>query len=460
MLQVIQREYKLRSYSLNSVSIEFLGEQKEDVHHSIISDLQNGNSETRRRLAVYCLKDSDLPMRLMEKLMCVFNFVEMARVTGVPFTYLLTRGQQIKVVSQLFRKSLERDFLIPTLRVGGSGADEQYEGATVIEPERGYYSKPIATLDFSEQDSTAAAATPAAMTDAGRPGVAGTATSVASPPGPRTDGKKLGFFRDPRVTLGMVPLDRGFRAADVSMPISQDLWFYTKSNFQTFSTFTACLLPVLVLSYNSRFWRSAGTTSLQAMLQSCTLVPAVLPLAVLASQWLSTWSIESPAARLASVRSACLARYESLRRRRGDLISGLGVAVGVLCTPIITRQLTSSATLFRRVIFSGVVGGSVAAGLNLMDTMYREMRLARSLKHICEGQLVRSGAIPSSQQAVTIQQDREAGRAELAAATGEYPLAFVGMTTIERNALIEARLKEVRSDAAQMRPIAEAFGLY
>ena len=31
-------------------------EQKEDVHHSIISDLQNGNSETRRRLAVYCLK--------------------------------------------------------------------------------------------------------------------------------------------------------------------------------------------------------------------------------------------------------------------------------------------------------------------------------------------------------------------------------------------------------------------
>lgn len=35
--------------------------QKEDVHHSIISDLQNGNSETRRRLAVYCLKVKDMP---------------------------------------------------------------------------------------------------------------------------------------------------------------------------------------------------------------------------------------------------------------------------------------------------------------------------------------------------------------------------------------------------------------
>lgn len=56
LLQAIQRDHKLSSYSLNAVSAHFLGEQKEDVHHSIISDLQSGNEETRRRLAVYCLK--------------------------------------------------------------------------------------------------------------------------------------------------------------------------------------------------------------------------------------------------------------------------------------------------------------------------------------------------------------------------------------------------------------------
>jgi DNA polymerase delta subunit 1 len=65
---------------------------------------QNGNEQTRRRLAVYCLKDALLPLRLLEKLMCVINYMEMARVTGVPFSYLLSRGQQIKVVSQLLRK--------------------------------------------------------------------------------------------------------------------------------------------------------------------------------------------------------------------------------------------------------------------------------------------------------------------------------------------------------------------
>jgi DNA polymerase elongation subunit (family B) len=52
----MQRDYKLRSYSLNAVCAQFLGEQKEDVHHSVITELQNGTDESRRRLAVYCLK--------------------------------------------------------------------------------------------------------------------------------------------------------------------------------------------------------------------------------------------------------------------------------------------------------------------------------------------------------------------------------------------------------------------
>lgn len=147
LLQFIQREYKLRSYTLNSVSAHFLGEQKEDVKHSIITDLQNGTAETRRRLAVYCLKDAYLPLRLLEKLMCLVNYTEMARVTGVPFSYLLSRGQQIKVISQLFRKCLQENIVIPNMK--SEGGSEEYEGATVIEPNRGYYDVPIATLDFS-----------------------------------------------------------------------------------------------------------------------------------------------------------------------------------------------------------------------------------------------------------------------------------------------------------------------
>ena len=40
LLHALLRDYKLRSYTLNSVSFHFLQEQKEDVHHNIITDLQ------------------------------------------------------------------------------------------------------------------------------------------------------------------------------------------------------------------------------------------------------------------------------------------------------------------------------------------------------------------------------------------------------------------------------------
>ncbi|CAL5321177.1 unnamed protein product [Camellia sinensis] len=139
LLQVMQRDYKLSSYSLNS---------KEDVHHSIISDLQNGNPETRRRLAVYCLKDAYLPQLLLDKLMFIYNYVEMARVTGVPISFLLSRGQSIKVLSQLLRKVRQKNLVIPNVKQAGSESGT-YEGATVLEARAGFYEKPIATLDFA-----------------------------------------------------------------------------------------------------------------------------------------------------------------------------------------------------------------------------------------------------------------------------------------------------------------------
>jgi DNA polymerase delta subunit 1 len=147
LLQLIQRDHQLRSYTLNSVCAQFLGEQKEDVHHTMITELFNGTPETRRRLAVYCLKDAYLPQRLMDKLSCLENLTEMARVTGVPFNMLLSRGQQVKFVSQVFRKAREQKLVVPNLKT--SGAEQDYDGATVIDPTRGYYDVPIATLDFA-----------------------------------------------------------------------------------------------------------------------------------------------------------------------------------------------------------------------------------------------------------------------------------------------------------------------
>lgn len=59
----------------------------------------------------------------MEKLCCIYNYAEMARVTGVPINYLFMRGQQIKVASQILRKAKHFDYIIPTETVRGSQVD-------------------------------------------------------------------------------------------------------------------------------------------------------------------------------------------------------------------------------------------------------------------------------------------------------------------------------------------------
>lgn len=63
-----------------------------------------------------CVQDAYLPQRLVDKLMFMYNYIEMARVTGVPMSFLLSRGQSIKVFSQILRKSRSRNLVVPNIK--------------------------------------------------------------------------------------------------------------------------------------------------------------------------------------------------------------------------------------------------------------------------------------------------------------------------------------------------------
>jgi DNA polymerase delta subunit 1 len=185
VIQYMYRNHKMSSYSLNAVSAEFLKQEKEDVHYSMIGTLYRGTDEHRQRLSSYCLKDALLPTLLINKLMIVVNYIEMARVTGVPLSFLFSRGQQIKVLSMLYRKTGKVGIVIPFIKkaidkkrareddkddhdddpptlydqimarkeIDDDDDDDDdgttYEGATVLDPIKGYYDVPIATLDFA-----------------------------------------------------------------------------------------------------------------------------------------------------------------------------------------------------------------------------------------------------------------------------------------------------------------------
>jgi DNA polymerase delta subunit 1 len=144
----VKKGYKLDSYSLNNVSKQYLGDQKIDMPpREMFARFKEGDPDKLREVAEYCIKDTLLPHKLMKKMCTLFNLLEMAKATWVPLCFLVERGQQIKVFSQLTKKARELGFMVPTIRYGAL-PEEPYEGATVLEAQKGAYYTPITALDF------------------------------------------------------------------------------------------------------------------------------------------------------------------------------------------------------------------------------------------------------------------------------------------------------------------------
>lgn len=145
MYQEVKREHKFESYSLDNVSRVVLnGDSKLDMPvHEIFSRFRDRNG--LELVAEYCIKDTELPHGIYEKLMTLRNLLEMANVCWVPVNFLSERGQQIKVFSQLAHTARELGFIIPVIP---KGDPSEYQGATVLEAQTGAYSNPITALDF------------------------------------------------------------------------------------------------------------------------------------------------------------------------------------------------------------------------------------------------------------------------------------------------------------------------
>ena len=145
----VKKGYKLDSYKLDNVSKLYLGDQKIDMPpKEMFARFKDGDPIKLREVAEYCVKDTLLPHRLLKKLCTLLNLLEMAKATWVPLSFLVERGQQIKVFSQLTKKALESGFKVPALEYG-STPEQGYEGATVLDAEKGAYYTPITALDFA-----------------------------------------------------------------------------------------------------------------------------------------------------------------------------------------------------------------------------------------------------------------------------------------------------------------------
>ena len=115
----------------------------------IFKKFTQGSSE-RAEIATYCVRDVELPLKLVRRLSTLENTMQMANAVCCPVDYLQNRGQQIRVYSLLVRKARSLGFVCPDVdRNATEGPQEKYEGATVLNAERGAYFEIISALDFA-----------------------------------------------------------------------------------------------------------------------------------------------------------------------------------------------------------------------------------------------------------------------------------------------------------------------
>lgn len=155
LLPIVKRDVKLSNYQLKTVASHFLKDITKDpldaqgIFKCYRIGMQGGE-KGKKALGIvgkYCVKDSELVVRLFEIMTTWFSLTEMSKVTNVPIFQLFTQGQQLKVFSHAYKKCthenivLEKDGYI-------CKEDDHYVGATVFPPVAGVYENVI-PFDFA-----------------------------------------------------------------------------------------------------------------------------------------------------------------------------------------------------------------------------------------------------------------------------------------------------------------------
>lgn len=105
---------KYPSYKLDYIAHEILKEGKHEVTpKDIFQFYESGDPDKIKVIGAYCICDTELLQRLVDKQLVLITIIQLANVTFVPIGFLTTRGQTIKVFSQLLRKARQMDFLVP-----------------------------------------------------------------------------------------------------------------------------------------------------------------------------------------------------------------------------------------------------------------------------------------------------------------------------------------------------------
>jgi DNA polymerase elongation subunit (family B) len=155
LLPLVKRDYKMSNYKLSTIASHFLkGITKDPLDAKGIFRCyrlgMKGGKKGNKAMGIvgkYCVKDSELVVRLFETLTTWIALCEMSKVTNVPIFALYTQGQQLKVFSNAYRKCTNENIVVENEGYVAK-PDDHYVGATVFPPKAGLYNK-VVPFDFA-----------------------------------------------------------------------------------------------------------------------------------------------------------------------------------------------------------------------------------------------------------------------------------------------------------------------
>nr|WRQ19892.1 MAG: DNA polymerase [Herpesviridae sp.] len=164
MYPVCMMKATAQNYKLNTMSEIYLGKKKEDLSYKEIPKQFILGDEGRARVGRYCVQDAVLVRELFDKIGYHFEAAAVSRLARIPLRKVIFDGQQIRIYTCLLEECATRGMVLPNMSFHrkqrdavencddadiGDERETGYQGATVFEPDIGYYHMPVLVFDFA-----------------------------------------------------------------------------------------------------------------------------------------------------------------------------------------------------------------------------------------------------------------------------------------------------------------------
>ncbi|KAK4282799.1 hypothetical protein QN277_014132 [Acacia crassicarpa] len=148
--RLIRGEVKLNLYSVEAVAEAVLRRKVPSIHNKVLTKwFSGGPGRARYRCVEYVTERAKLNLQILSQLDMVNRTSELARIFGIDFFSVLSRGSQYRVESMFLRLAHTQNYLAISpgnQQVASQPAMECLP--LVMEPESGFYSDPVIVFDF------------------------------------------------------------------------------------------------------------------------------------------------------------------------------------------------------------------------------------------------------------------------------------------------------------------------